>query len=333
MLAEFRVIRFPVMALALLLLVGMAGFHMIEGWSLSDSLYMTIITLSTVGFREVRPLSLAGKYFTLFLILFGVAAVGVLVRNIFEVLLSEELGLRFWRKRMKNAIKRVSGHYIVCGYGRMGSQAVREIVRRGNRCVVVDSDEGAIARLEATGVLCVVGDATEDRALLDAGVERARGLLSVVATDSNNLLITLSAKVLNPNIVVVARCTVEEHGDKILRAGADRIVSPYEIGGRRMAAALLQPAVVDFLDIALHSEDIEIEMEEVSVREASSLAGKSMSDSRIHDRTGTFVIGVKQAGGAFTKSPSASTVLAPGDTLIAMGTTPQLADLKKLAKG
>jgi voltage-gated potassium channel len=333
LLAEFRVIRLPLLALVLLLLGGTLGFHSIEGWSLSDSVYMTVITLATVGFGEVHPLSLSGKYFAIFLIIFGVAAVGWAVGNIFEVLLSPELRLNLWRKRMENTIRQLSGHYIICGYGRMGSEAVAVIRRRGHDCVVVDQNEEVVTKLRDSGVPAIVGDATEDRVLVAAGIERAKGLLSIVAKDSDNLLITLSAKVLNPAVLVVSRTTAEEHGDKILKAGADRVVSPYEIGGRRMAAALLQPAVVEFLDVALHSEDIDIEMEQVQVGARSELGGKSLSESRIHDKTGTFIIAVKDPEGGFTKSPSASTVVLPGSTLVAIGTVPQLAELRKLAEG
>jgi voltage-gated potassium channel len=331
-LGEFRVIRLPVLALLLLLLGGTAGFHYIEGWSLSDSLYMTVITLSTVGFGEVKPLSLDGKYFAIFLIVFGVASVAWAIGNIFEVLLSEELRLRLRRKKMDKAISQLSGHYIICGYGRMGSEAVGMIRRRGRKCVVVDMDQGVALQLADTGIPCVIGDATEDQVLLDAGVQRAKGLLSIVATDSDNLLITLSAKVLNPQISVVARCASAEHGDKIRKAGADRVVSPYEIGGRRMAAALLAPAVAEFLDVALHSEDMQIEIEEVCVLEASPIAGQTISGSMIHDKTGAFIIALKGPDGAFKESPSASTVLIPGSTMIAVGTACQLAELKRLAE-
>jgi voltage-gated potassium channel len=226
-----------------LVAVGTVGYHVFERMTVLEALYMTVITLSTVGFSEVRPLSPVGRLFTIGLIFCGVSTVAWALSIMVEAFVGEQMRYALWRRRMEHVIERLCHHYIICGHGRMGRQIGMELTRRGLAFVVIDRDAEVVENLQAQGILYVQGDATYDQVLRAAGVATARGLATALTSDADNALVVISAKGLNPNIHVVTRASNSETEEKLLRAGADRVVTPYTIGGQRMALGMLQPAV------------------------------------------------------------------------------------------
>ncbi len=316
--------------LFLLLLAGMAGYRFIEGMGWFDALYMTVITLSTVGYGEVKPLSTGGKVFTVIIILMGVGIAAWVLRNVVEIIVGEEVRHLWGRWKMERKVNRLEGHYIICGYGRMGRQVAREFARRGVPFVVVDSDPKVVEELREEGLPCVEGDATRDEVLESAGVRRAKGLVAVADTDADNVFIILTAKSLNPDLFVVARSETEEGEDKLRKAGADRVIAPYAIGGRRIAVAALRPAVCEFLDVVMHREEVAWEMEEFVVGRDSELEGRSLREADVRGRTGAIVLAIKSPSGELFTNPSPDRVLRAGDVLIALGTPDQLERLGEM---
>jgi len=306
------------------LVLGTAGYWLIEGWSPFDALYMTVITISTVGFKEVAPLSFGGRLFTLFLIVCGVGTVIYALGTLIEFLVEGHLTGLLGRRKMERRIERLKDHYIVCGFGRVGQQVTKELFRAKEPFVVIDNSTEKILKCEQAGLLNLAGDASEDQILNAAGVTRAKGLIAVVDSDADNIFVTLSAKGLNPNIFVVARAEHEESERKLKKAGADRVVSPTSIGGRRMAALLLKPLVCDYLDVLAHGEDIEFQLEESEVREGSPIANLSIKEAGVRDKTGILIMAVKKAGGEIITNPASSVTVEPRDVLVVMGTKEQL---------
>jgi voltage-gated potassium channel len=302
--------------LGALVAVGTMGYHTLEAMTVLDALYMTVVTVSTVGFGEVQPLSPRGRAFTIGLILVGVSTMAWVAESTVAVLLDENIHHAWRRRRMERVIDRLSNHYIVCGYGRMGAQIGRELTRRGLAFVVIERDHAVLERLRLNNILHVEGDATSDRALLTAGVTHARGLATALSGDADNALVVISAKGLNPRLQVVARASGRETEEKLLRAGADRVVTPYTIGGQRMALGLLQPAVNEFLSSVVFDAEKHTELGEIEVREHSEFVGKTLRESRLRERWGAIVVAIKHPGGEFILSPSADTVLRCGDMLI-----------------
>ena len=249
--------------LGALVAVGIIGYHVLEDMTLLDALYMTVTTISTVGFGEVHPLSPIGRAFTIGLILFGVSTMAWAAESMVEALLEDQVRHGWWRRRMERIIDRLSDHYIVCGYGRMGEQIGRELTRRLLAFVVIERDPKVLEMLCANNVLHVEGDATSDSTLLTAGVAQARGLATALSGDADNALVVISAKGLNPRLQVVARASNRETEEKLLRAGADRVVTPYTIGGQRMALGLLQPAVNEFLNSVVFDAEKHTELGEI----------------------------------------------------------------------
>jgi voltage-gated potassium channel len=324
-----RLARFMVVLIAITA-VGTLGYVLIEGWRPFDALYMTVITLATIGFEEVHPLSTAGRAFTIALIVAGVGAVGYLVNAVGQLALSGELAARLRRRRMQERLEALSGHYVVCGYGRVGQEVVEDLQRRGRRCVVVDSTHPASPTLP--DVPFVVGDAANDDVLRQAGIDRARGLVAVTGDDPTNLFVTLSAHALNPKLVIVARANDDATEPKLLRAGAAHVISPNIISGRRIAAQLLNPAVADFLDVVMHSGQLEMWLEEFQVAPGSELHGRTVAAADVRRKTGANVLAVRRHDqGTILTNPPADLTFAPGDTLIALGTGEQLAALGRAA--
>lgn len=282
--------------LVTLVAVGTVGYHLLEDMSGLDALYMTVVTISTVGFGAVQPLSPTGRAFTIGLILFGVSAMAWAAESTVETLLDEQVRHAWRKRRMERVIDRLADHYIVCGYGRMGEQIGRELTRRGLPFVAVDREPQVLEMLRAQRILHVEGDATSDSTLLAAGVAHARGLATALTGDADNALVVISAKGLNPRLQVVARASHRETEDKLLRAGADRVVTPYTIGGQRMALGLLQPALNEFLNSVVFDAEKHTELGEVEVREGSELAGKTLRDSSLCERWGAIVVAIKHQG-------------------------------------
>jgi voltage-gated potassium channel len=323
-----RQFQISLLLLVGLLLFGIGGYIYLERMTLLEAAYMTIITLTTVGFGEVRPLSEVGRLFTINLILLGVSLTAYAVRNAFEIAAGDRLWVSLGEREMTKQLAAMHDHYIICGYGRMGREIVREFQRRGEHFIVVDQTEALHEHLLELGIPHVLGDATHDEVLLQAGIERARGLLSVVSSDADNVLIVLSAKGLNPNVKVVARASTEEMESKLRRAGADNVTSPYVIGGQRMAFALVRPAVYDFLNTVVYSEELHSEMGQVEIRNGSPLAGETLRGSDLRQKWGAIVVAVIDRNGQIIIGPSPTQRLEVGDTLIVVAPTENLRRLE-----
>jgi voltage-gated potassium channel len=330
-LGDIRKELIQVLALTILVITfGTAGYMGIEGWNFLDSLYMTIITLSTVGFREVHEVSLRGKLFTIVLIFGGVGTVLYALSTGARVILEGELKEIFGRKKLEKKIKELRDHYIVCGYGRMGKIIARELLSERVKFVVIEKAPASLA--EKDDVLLMGGDATRDNVLREAGIERARGLISVLPTDAENLLVVLSARGLNPNLLIVARAAEEDSEQKFLRAGATKVVSPYHIGGLRMAHTVLKPTVVDFIEFATRSGNIELQMQEILIQEGSGLVGLTLEECGIGRDLGVIIVAIKQSTGDTRFNPTFKSTIKPGDMLIALGEISGLKTVEEMAK-
>ncbi len=317
--------------IAAVILTGTAGYMVIEGWSSFDSLYMTVITITTVGYGEVHKLSHSGQVFTLFLIVFGVGTILYTFNNAARIVIEGEIQEIFGRRKVEKKIRELKDHYIVCGYGRMGTVICKELKEKGAKCVVIE--KGPMQSDAVDGDLLLVrGDATRDEVLKQAGIERAKGLISVLPTDAENLYVVLTAKVLNPELNIVARAGEEGSEQKLLRAGADRVVSPYHIGGLRIAHTVLQPSVVDFIEFATRSGNIDLQMEEISVREGADIAGTTLDQCGIGRELGIIIVAIKRTGGEMKFNPTFRTVIKPGDVLIALGEKDKLKILEDMAE-
>ncbi len=313
----------------IVLITGTAGFSTIEGWPLFDSFYMTVITLSTIGYQELHPLSQAGRVFNIFLVFFGVGVVAYVVNNGIKVVFEGEIQRSLGRYKLEKKLARMKKHFIVCGYGRMGQIICKELKAHGMPYVVIEKEPQELDADEKN--VFIFGDATRDDLLKKAGIERARGLISVLSTDAQNLFVVLSARELNPDLLIVARAGEEGSEQKLLRAGADRVVSPYHIGGLRIAHTVLKPAVVDFLEFATRSGNIELQMEEVDVEEGSEIAGKTIHESGVGRNLGVIIVAIKRKEGDMKFNPVHNTKIHAGDILIAIGEVSKLKELEKMA--
>ena len=324
-----RQIITPIIAIIGVISFGTIGYSLIEGWNVFDSLYMTITTLTTVGYGEVHALTNAGRAFTIVLILFGVGAMfyalGVAARVIFEGEIREILG----RKKLNKKIEKIENHYIICGYGRMGKIICKEMMQNNASFVVIEKTTGILNSIDKD-ILVLEGDATQDSVLKAAGVERASALISVLSSDAENLYVVLSARGLNPKLKIVARASEEGVEDKLVRAGADNVISPYHIGGVRIAHTVLKPAVVDFIEFATRSRNIELQIEEIKVKEGSHIVGRGLDECGIRKDLGIIIVAIKRAAGDMEFNPTSASVIKQGDTLIAMGETKQLEALERL---
>ena len=313
---------------------GVAGFMLIEGWGFLDALYMTVLTISTVGYREVQPLSPVGTVFDIILIVFGVSAFLYIISSIGEYIVAGHLAGALGRRKMKKSIDTLKDHYIVCGYGRVGRQVARELKGEGVDFVVIDNSPDAIKLCKADELLYIEGNAAEDEVLKEAGIERAKGLVTATDSDADNVYVTLSAKSIRNDLLVVARSVSTDTEHKLLRAGADRVSSPYSIGGSRLASLLLRPTVIEFLDVVMHSSDVELFMEEITVREGSSLLGKTLAEGRGKCSGGVNILAVKKRGEKKKMARhSGETLIENWDRLVALGTKGQLKELEELSEG
>jgi voltage-gated potassium channel len=324
--AEWRRLMFALAALASVMVAGTVGY-LVLGFGLLDALYQTVTTVTTVGFREVQPLTAAGKVFTIALIIVGVGTALYTLGVIIETLLEGQLPEVFGRRRMERKITGMREHVVVCGWGRVGRAIARDLVAMGASPVVVDNDP---IRVENVQYPAVLGDATDDDVLDRAGVRRARALVAALDTDAGNLFVTLSARALRPELFIVARVRLEENADKLRRAGANRVVNPQSIGGARMAAFVLQPYVTEFVDVVMHDRGIEFRLEEIPVPEGSPIEGCSIREAHVRDRTGALVLALRDQNGTFTTNPPPETVINTDQIIIAIGTPGDLEKLQRL---
>jgi voltage-gated potassium channel len=323
-------VRVALGAVLVVLAAGTVGFWRILGGSLLDALYDTVTIVTTIGFQHPSgALSAQEKAFTIILVLVGVSTVLYAFGVVLEVLIEGQLLDRFGRRRMERRIGGMRQHVIVCGWGRVG-RAFAANLGKDDDLVVVDADASRLAELPYATVL---GDATDDAVLERAGIGRCGALVAALNTDADNLYVTLSGRSLRPDLFIVARARVFSSEDKLLRAGANRVVNPQAIGGARMAAFVLQPHVTEFLDVVMHGADVEYRLEEVLVPPGSPLAGQTLRDSHVRDRTGALVLAMRGADGGFATNPSPETVMESGQILIAIGTPAQLDALSGLVAG
>ena len=321
--------RFIALLLIVIFLLGFGtiGYMIIEGWGLLDALYMTVIGLSTVGFGEIYPLSPTGRIFTIMLIVLGL---GFIVYGL-DYLVSARLDRVFRKRRDMNKIAQLWNHVIVCGYGRVGQSTVESLLPGDQEVVVIENDPVNVARLEKADVLFIEGDATQDEALLQAGLPRAHGLIACAGTDSVNLFIVLSARALNPDLYIVARSIDANNEGKMELAGADRVVSLYDIGGRRMANIMLRPYATEFFDVVTLDNGVKLWIEEIAIREGAPLAGQTVGEANIRRKTGVMLVGLMRGGEKSVLQANAQTRLQVGDQLIVLGSRDQLDKLAVLA--
>lgn len=280
-----------------LIVIGTAGFMLIEGWPWIDALFMTVITLSTVGFGEVRPLSNAGEIFTIGLIVLGVGGAAYTFSTVADYIVAGELRGILRRQRMQKQIKQLSGHHIVCGFGRVGRRVAMDLKDNGAAVVVVDRDIEVTGAIEELGIPFVHGDASDDAVLSQAGLERARGFCTCLSGDAENVFAVLTARTLNKDLVIIARGDQPASERKLKVAGADHVISPYAIGGHRMASQLLHPSVMEFLEVVMRQGNLELWIEEIVVDHGSDLENQNLADGRIRTRTGANVLAVRRSDG------------------------------------
>jgi len=327
-----RRILWTLLVPALLIVVGTIGYMIIEGFSAFDSLYMTIITLTTVGYGEIpHELSTTGRAFTMILLLLGVFTLFWSATEIIRAVVSGEMQAHLGKKRMERSLAEMKNHLIVVGYGRMGRLVCREFSTQKLAFVVIDRRDGFGTDFAVAHGIAINGDATSDELLKRAGVERARALVAVAGSDADNLYITLSARLLNDRLFIVARADEDPALQKLLRAGANRVISPYTIGGSRVAQAILRPNVVDFLDLATQSEHFELQIEEIRIESGSPLAGVTLATSMLQKKHGVVVVAIKKESGHMVYNPHGDTVMQASDTLIALGKRNELDLVEKQA--
>ena len=304
--------------LVAIIVLGSIGYVWIEGWSFFDGLYMTVITLTTVGFWEVHPLTKLGLAYTMVLLFAGMVVMLYVVTSLARVVVEGEIKEALGKRKLAKGIKKLENHYIICGFGRIGEIIARQLKEQGLPLVVVDNNPEQVRRLEEAGYYVVAGDATKEEVLLEAGIERAKGLVEVVASDVGNVYITLTARSLNPKLFIVARAEDQGSQQKLLRAGADKAESPHELGGRKMAHTILRPTVVTFMELAM-AEGVEWSMEEIAVGTASPLLGLPLKDTGIRQQFDLIVVAIKRADGELLFNPTPETTIQAGDTLIVLG--------------
>lgn len=315
-------------AILILFVVGVVGYMLLEQYTLIDALYMTVITLTTVGYSEVQPLSTVGRLFTITLLILGVGTLAYGASNLVEYVITGSVSGRLARRRMNNSINQLNNHVIICGYGRVGRSASLSLQQNNRSALVIEKDENAAAVARAEGNLVLVGDATSDDVLRDGGVERAEGMLVCAGDDTLNLFVVLSARALNPTLHIVARSIDPENEGKMRRAGANRVVSPYRIGGRHMANIMLRPHVTDFFDVVTLENGQELWVEELIIRDGSRLSNRTLGEADIRRKTGVTLIALFRPGSDAALMPDAATQLALGDEMIVIGTREQLSLLE-----
>ncbi len=332
MVNPIKKLQYSLMILAGIIAFGTVGYMVIEGWGVTDSLYMTMITLSTIGFMEVHHMDTAGRIFTVVLILVGVGTVAYVFKTAIGIILEGEIREVLGRKKVNEKIKRLKEHYIICGYGRMGKHICSEFSTTGFPFVVIEKDPEVVTEIHEKGYIVIQGDATQDEVILSAGLERATGLITVLTSDAENLYVVLSAREMNGKLKIITRASGEGAEKKFKRAGADMVVSPYLIGASKIAQSIFRPHVSSFLETAVSRDGkMGFRLDAVRISEQSSYSGVRIIDSQIREELGVLIVAVKKEDGTMNTSLAPSTLLEAGDLLICVGKPEQLEELARLA--
>lgn len=318
--------------LATILLVGILGYMLIEKWTVLDSVYMVIITLSTVGFQEVHPLSPAGRIFTLFIIVGGVGSAIYAAGQVVEIIVEGEMTGYRKRRKMDKTIKEMKDHYIICGFGRVGHQVAQVFESWQVPFVVIDPKKESLDELETRGVPVLIGDATDDTVLMAAGISCAKGLIACSDSDVANVYITLSARQLNASLNIVARAGLKETQKKLTMAGANRVISPYFISGVRMAAMATRPVAIDFLDLVTHGGVADFGLFQITIPAGSPLNRKSIAEADIRNTSGVLVLAIRKSDGSFDLQPRGTSKIESDDVLVVLGTQEQFDSLQKIVQ-
>lgn len=327
----FHRILFIISLLAAVLAAGAAGYSVIEGWSFFDGLYMTVITVASVGYGETHPLSDQGRIFTMLLILSGSGVLLYTVSSLTALVVEGDLSEAWKRMKMSKTVAQLNGHYIVCGDSQSGRYVIEELLKTHREFVVVEKDHAKVETLLGRDILCLQGDATADAVLREAGVERAQGLITALHSDAENLFVVLTAKGLNPALKVVSKAVDEESRQKLMKVGADGVVMPDHIGAMRMVSEMIRPGVVTFLDLMLRSKDKTIRVEEIPVPDDSPFAGKTLQETGILAQPDVTVVALAQADGGYRFNPPHHTVLEAGRAVIVMGNIEGINQIKQRA--
>jgi len=314
----------------IIVVIGTSGYMIIEGWSLLDALYMTTITISTVGYSETHPVGQIGRMFTIFLVFFGVGLTLYVAAAVVQFMVEGRLRTILGRRKVDKQLQTIKNHYIICGYGRIGSVLCRKLKQSHIALVVVDKDPDLTTLLDEDGVLYVSAEATVEANLIRAGIQRAKGLIAVLATDTDNVFLTLTARQLCPDLFILARSGHQASKSKLTAAGANRVESPYDMGAVRMAQRIIRPTVTSFLDLAFTHKRKDILMEEIPVSPSSSLADVMLKDSGIRQRFNLIIIAIEKADGSMLFNPSFEAYLKGGDTVIAVGEEENLRGLQEI---
>jgi voltage-gated potassium channel len=320
---------YPLAAILATVLLGMVGYRALEGWSWFDGLYMTVITLATIGYGETHPLTPAGRAFTIILIVVGVTVFGFLISRLTQAVVETQIALALGRRRLFKDISQLKDHYILCGAGRVGGRVIDELKGKGVDYVVIERDEAVAEKLLTKGHLVLIGDATDETVLEGARVRAAKALITTASTDPENVYIVLTARGLNPDLYIVTRANDQAAERQLLRAGANKVISPVLIGSHRMAQAALSPAVADFLELTTMTESLDLYFEQVPIAVGSLLDGKQIKDSRIRSEHNAMIVAITPTEGEMIFNPNGEQTLRAGDMLIAIGTR---AGIRKLAE-
>lgn len=323
----------PILIILLVVVVtGTIGYQLIEGWSFLDSIYMVIITLFTVGFQEVHSLSQFGRVFTMFIIVVGVGTAVYAGSLLVEIIVEGEILGYGRRRKMDKIINEMKDHYIICGFGRTGHQVAEEFDAARVPYVVVDRKQKTEEELGSKGIPYIIGDIINDNNLVEAGIKTAKGLISAADSDVANVFVTLSARALNPELYIVARASEIEAENKLKMAGANRVILPYYISGKRIAAYATRPVTSDFLDMVMHGESLEFSLSEITVPDTSSLLNKTLSEAKIREKSGALVIAIRKVDGSFNLQPQSSSTIEKRDIFVVIGTQEQVGLLDNMLR-
>ncbi len=323
--------RLSVVLLVAVIGAGTAGYVFIEGWPVFDALYMTVTTMTTVGYMEVHPLSHAGRIFNIGVVIFGVATVLYTFTFFMARLVEGDLQQRWFQHRRKRMLDDLQQHFIVCGFGRMGHIIAQEFSRQSVPFVIVERDPERMNEAVEAGYLAVEADASSEAVLKRVGIERARGFIAAVSTDAENVYAVLTARLLRPDLFIIGRAETDDAKGKLVRAGADRVLSPYQIGGLQLAQTALRPAVVDFVQLATSSDNLELNMEQVRIMNGSAIAGKTLIQANLRQRFGVIVVGIQRTDGRMEFNPEPESTMGAGDFLVVLGKAVNLRALEGAA--